>query len=360
MKLLIVTPKVDKDDENLGAFYYWFEELAKHFDEIVIIANSVGVESLPAHVHVHTLYKEHGLGRLRRLWKFWELFSWHYARTDTVLFHMIPEFVLLAAPFLLSNRKVCSLWYAHGSVTWRLRAADKLIDYVFTSSEGGFRLPSKKVFYLGQAIDTKRFEPAKEKNAGGEFRMVSVGRISPVKDYETILRACTLLKSSWSREWSFSIIGGPLLPRDREYLDVLKKFARESGIEKRVYFLGSRHYSEIPLLLREYDLFLNASKTGSLDKAVLEAMACGLPVITANEAYRKILAPKYFLERVSAPLLAERIKAISAELSPNTALREIVISQHSLSATIEKMSTILQSHGNTFAGARKEVRGSAV
>ena len=37
------------------------------------------------------------------------------------------------------------------------------------------------------------------------------------------------------------------------------------------------------------DLFVNLSDTGSLDKAVLEAMACGLKILTSNEAFKSVL-----------------------------------------------------------------------
>jgi glycosyltransferase involved in cell wall biosynthesis len=339
MKLLVVTPKIDKDDENLGAFYYWFEEFAKRCEKVVVIADAVGNCAFPKNLTVYSLGKEKNRARFFRLWKFWELFSWHYARTDAVFFHMAPEFVIAASPFLISLKRISALWYAHKSVTLKLKLAERMVDFIFTSSGLGFRLPSKKVIYTGQAINTQRFAPNQELQISTfkVLKMVTVGRISPIKNQEIIIRACEILKNSLNKQWEFSIVGGPLLPKDEEYLLKLKKMVREKGLEGRVRFEGPRPFSEIPQLLNEYDIFVNMSSTGSLDKAVLEAMSSGLSTITSNEAYREILPPKYFLEHQSPQFLAERIKSLMDEPRPNMSLRSIAAENHGLEKTIDRI-----------------------
>lgn len=346
MKLLIVTQKVDKNDENLGPFYYWFEEFRKHCSSVVVIAASRGSSSPPEGVDVFTFGKDEGRGRIRRIWKFWELFSRYFAQSDAVLFHQIPEFVLAASPFILSCRRPIGLWYAHKSVTTRLKIAERMVDYIFTSSAEGFRLPSKKVFNVGQAIRTDFFAPAPGfgNPARQGLRLITVGRIAPIKNYEAIIGACALLKEKWPRSWSLSIVGGPMLARDKEYLGSLKKMIEEKGLGSYVSFYGSRPYAELPDILREHDMFLNTSGTGSLDKAILDAMSSGLTVITSNEAYRNILPPQYFLEEPNLGLMAERIKTLADENRPNLALREIVVKNHNLSQTIAKIVSAFSVH----------------
>lgn len=343
MKLLIVTQAVDREDPNLGAFYYWFEMLARRAESVVIIAGRAGSHDLPPHVSVYA-FGNARLGRIGRIWKFWELFSRHYADADAVLFHQIPEFVIVASPFLISRRSITALWYAHGKVTWRLRVAERLVGYIFTSSAAGFRLPSKKVHHVGQAINTDLFRPVPSSMfqvPSSVLRMITVGRISAIKNYEIIIAACAILRETWPQAWVLTIVGGPITPGDRAYRDRLKTLIREKKLEQCIHFYGDRGYSEIPGILGEHDMFLNASATGSLDKAVLEAMACGLTVLTSNEAYRAILPPQYFLEHTGAEFLAERIKACAAQAHPNVALREIVLADHALGRTIEKIMTLL-------------------
>ena len=329
--LLIIAQKIDKNDENLGFFH-----------GLTVIAGATGAYKFPANVKVHSLGKEKGAGKLSRLWKFWKLFFHYYPRSDMVLFHMIPEFVVAVSPFLLFSRKPTALWYVHKSVTLWLKFAERLVDWIFTASELSFRLPSKKVIYTGHAIDTNFFVPGNSFHMPSQaFRMLTVGRISPVKDYETIIRACKILKDSWPRPWTLSIVGGPLMGRDKEYLLLLKKQVAELGLERNIVFQGAHSYTEIASLYHDHDMFISMSTTGSIDKAVLEAMSCGLTTITSNEAFSGILKPPYFLERKGAELLAERIKFLADENRPNIALRNSVAREHSLKNTISRISKIL-------------------
>jgi glycosyltransferase involved in cell wall biosynthesis len=125
------------------------------------------------------------------------------------------------------------------------------------------------------------------------------------------------------------------------YAEKIKGLVREKGLEHKIHFYGERPYSDIAEILREHDLFINISRTGSLDKAVLEAMACGLTVLTSNEAYRTVLPPAYFLEHVSPEFIVERIKALADEPRPNQALRGIVTRDHALERTVDRLFSLV-------------------
>jgi glycosyltransferase involved in cell wall biosynthesis len=336
MHLLIVTQKIDKDDENLGSFHRWVEEFAKRVSHVTVIASFVGNYSFPNNVSVFSFGKDKGVGKLRRIWKYWELFSFHYAHANAVFFHMIPEYINAATPFLISRKRPSALWYVHKMVTPLLERAERRVDYIFTASDLSFRLASKKVLYTGHGIDTRFFKPEdRGQHLIASLRLVTVGRISPIKDIETIIRACAVLKENWDREFTFSIIGGPLMARDEEYLASLKKLVYEKHLENRILFLGAHAYSDIASVYRDYDMFISMSTTGSIDKSVLEAMASGLTVLTANEAFQSLLPPPYFLEKRSPDFAAERIKTLAGETRPNRVLRERVIKNHSLEHVIE-------------------------
>ena len=77
MRLLIVTQAVDREDPNLGAFYYWFEMLAKRALSVVILAGRAGAHDFPPNVKVYTFGGKTYLGKISRVWKFWELFSYY-------------------------------------------------------------------------------------------------------------------------------------------------------------------------------------------------------------------------------------------------------------------------------------------
>src|SRR3989339_803491 len=58
MKLLILTQKIDKNDDLLGFFYAWVGEFAKYYKKITVICLYRGESDLPENVKVLSLGKE--------------------------------------------------------------------------------------------------------------------------------------------------------------------------------------------------------------------------------------------------------------------------------------------------------------
>lgn len=130
------------------------------------------------------------------------------------------------------------------------------------------------------------------------------------------------------------IIGSPITNDDYKYEDGLQNYIREKDLEDVVELLGSLSYNKLPIYYQSASLFINLSKTGSLDKAVLEAMACNLPVVTTNEAFLDIVPSDNFansLESVSAISL----NLLSSNLKKD--YRSIVVNNHSLNNLIKKL-----------------------
>src|SRR5439155_11876312 len=113
-------------------------------------------------------------------------------RVDGILAHMGPVFAACAAPFARAARLPLALWYANGAVSPMLRLAHALVDRVGTSTPEGFRIPSTKVRYTGQGIDTDRFVPPCREPSSTPI--VTIGRLSRSKNYETLLEAVAVLR----------------------------------------------------------------------------------------------------------------------------------------------------------------------
>ncbi len=286
MTLLVVTQKVDRLDSNLGFFHTWLEKLAAKTD-LIVIANAVGDYQLPVNVRVYSLGKENGIGKLGRFFRYQRLLIRLLPKTGGVFFHMCPEYVL-AAGFLPRFFGIKSLlWYTHKRVGWRLKTAEKLVDGIFTASKESCRLDSKKIEVVGHGIDTGLFNKRPAGVSG--LRFLSIGRISPAKDLKTLILAIFELKGKIKERVVFDIIGEPLLPEDQKYFKEIKDLVKERGLEETINFLGAKAYSELPEVYRSHDIFLHASRTGSVDKVVLEALATGLCVFTSSEAYQDFL-----------------------------------------------------------------------
>lgn len=307
MKLLIITQKVDATDTNLGFFVQWIEKLAERAD-ITVIANEVHSDAagyVPKNVSVHSLGKERGASRFARLIRY-QLLLWQNLReAEGVFFHMCPEYVLGAHLFPRFFQVKTLLWYVHKQVSWRLWLAGKLVDKIFTASKESCRLHSRKVAVVGHGIDVssptfdfsenQKWGIATATNVahtndtgttlmrgkgGAGLRLITVGRISPVKDLITLIFGFLELKKKFP-EATFSIIGEPITAEDRAHLEELRRIS--SGAQ----FIGGVSHAALPRLLADATVFVHASQTGSMDKAVLEALVAGLPVFTSSEAFLK-------------------------------------------------------------------------
>ncbi|KKS96837.1 hypothetical protein A3B05_01025 [Candidatus Giovannonibacteria bacterium RIFCSPLOWO2_01_FULL_43_160] len=339
--ILILTQKVDKNDDNLGFFHRWLEKFAEKTGKIFVIANFIGEYNLPANVQVFSLGKEKRLGRVRRYINFYKYLFKTLPKSDAVFVHMIPAWVVLVWPVAAIYRKKIYLWYTHKSLTFSLRLAEKLVAKIFTASLESCRLNSKKIAVVGHGIDTEHFKPKDFPHDQGAFRLLSVGRVTPSKDYEFLLEAMEALKI---RGYSavLDVVGAPITSADFSYKNKLDDLIKKRGLQNIVNFIGPKIYAEIPDVYNGHDLLLHASETGSLDKAVLEAMACGLPPVTTNEAFKNILAAlpvrqagRYVSRKNSSEMTGKIIQLKNT--GKNLSLREIIIQNHNLNNLIKKI-----------------------
>ncbi len=336
MKLLILTQKIDENDDVLGFMHGWVKEFARRCDEVTVICLERREHRLPKNTRVLSLGKEEGRSRLKYLWNFYRYIISERRRYDAVFVHMNHEYVLLGGVIWRMFGKKVALWYAHGHAPLSLRVAERLSHLVFASTRSGFRLQSEKLKVIGQGIDTEAF-PFTERQEHEGFRILVVGRISPVKDYETLIRAVARLLQE-GKDISLTVVGGAGLPEQEAYLVKLKKLTEELGITDHVRFAGSVPNVRILEYLKNADCFANTSNTGSLDKAMAEAMATGLIVLSSNIAMREVLGEHS--DALMFPpgddiALAERLRTVMSmnatkrkELGER--LRAIITEQHSL------------------------------
>jgi len=341
MKLLIITQKVDINDDNLGYFHSWLEKLAEKAD-IFVIGNYVGKYDLPENVKVFSLGKERRVGRLVKIFKYQWFLLKLLPRVDGVFFHMCPEYVLGAHLLPKIFRKKTLLWYTHKSFNWKLKLAEKLTDKIFTASKESFRLPSKKVEVTGHGIDLDKFKPAETKKYGSKFKIISVGRISPVKNYEIMINAAEILKNKGffaqggpASGWEIKIAGAPILKDDKTYFEKLKNLIKEKKLDGVIEFVGPIPNKYIAEFYQSGDLFINLSDTGSLDKAVLEAMACGLKILTSNEAFKDILKEDNIADKNPENIAFKIINLASSE--KKYSLVEYTAKNHGLDNLAEKI-----------------------
>ena len=343
MKLLILTQKIDQTDPVLGFFCRWVEEFSRHAEKITVICLEKGTYTLPHNVTVYSLGKDKKPSRLLYLWNFYRLVWLLRGEYDSVFVHMNFEYILLAGWLWRRLGKKVGLWYAHGAVPKGLRYAASSADIIFTSTKEGFRLSNEKIKVVGQGIDTNLFSPRDDKPEPHIFTIVTVGRISRVKDYELLIEAIRRIET----RVVVNIIGGPITEADREYDDLLRAKIAAYHLDQRVFCLGPKTQKEIVPELQTADLFVNMSQTGSLDKAMHEAMSTCVPMLTSNEAATQVLGPygdKLMYAKGAPADLLRKIEWVMNLSLPErealgSALRDIVKRDHGIEKLINSIVT---------------------
>lgn len=281
-RLLIYTPTLKHDDPVFGFAVRWMAEFAKQAGHLVLLSRYVNKEDVPH----GSLGVELGKPWLTRVIKLWLTAIKYRNQYDIVFVHMSPEVVLAGWPIWFVLRKPIYLWYAHGAIPLTLKLAEPLVKLIFASSETGLRLPTPKARFVGQGIDTALFKPDSEVKK--ENIIITVSRITPTKKYEDSLEFLAKYKEKYPEDqWVYEIIGPSLGHED--YVQSLNQRAEQLGLAERFRILPAMEYERLPAVYRRAKLFLSTSQTGSIDKVVLEALACGVPVIARGAGYQKLV-----------------------------------------------------------------------
>lgn len=124
-------------------------------------------------------------------------------------------------------------------------------------------------------IDLETFFPASEHPSDAEFTLVITRNLEPIYGLDTAIRALALARET-APDIQLRIAGsGP----QGEELELLVKHL---GLGKAVVFLGRLERQQVVDLYHSAHAMLNPSRVDNMPNSVLEALACGLPVISTN------------------------------------------------------------------------------
>ncbi|MGQ0734892.1 MAG: glycosyltransferase [Acidobacteriota bacterium] len=145
------------------------------------------------------------------------------------------------------------------------------------SSEIGF--PLDRIRVIRNGVDLDRFRPVHRAAARNMFGLRpedlvvgTVGRLVPVKDHATLLRALALVRSS-GLAFSALVAGAGPLMSDLASLAAALDLAD-------VRFLGNR--DDVERVLGAFDVFVLSSESEGLSNTIQEAMATALPVVATD------------------------------------------------------------------------------
>jgi len=137
---------------------------------------------------------------------------------------------------------------------------------------------AEKLVVVANGVDIRQWRPdanvrtnvRRELALGDEFLWLAAGRLDPVKDYPTLLKAMVNVPKA-----AHLIIAG-----SGQLESELRRLSTDLGLDSRVRFLGFA--PNVCRLMQAADAFVLSSRWEGLPMALLEAAACGLPAVATN------------------------------------------------------------------------------
>ncbi len=252
-----------------------------------------------SHVTFHQLHKRRGaLGYLQALPRLLALTR----RVDPALLHgyMDGNLPVLLIGRLLGKRVVWGIRRTSRDLQglgWMSRALMRLhavlsrfVDLIIFNSRAGLQnheamgIRGRRAVVIPNGFDVARFEPDAALGARQRARwglpegapiIGIVGRISPVKDHPTFLRAAQRIAAARSEARFVSVGGGS--PAD---LEPLKAFAATLDLSGRIHWAGAS--GEMAAVYNALSVLVLSSRDEGFPNVLGEAMACGVPCVSTQ------------------------------------------------------------------------------
>jgi glycosyltransferase involved in cell wall biosynthesis len=240
----------------------------------------------------------------------WDLFKFFW-RLVQKLKHIQPEVLhgYLGDPNLLTIflkplfPSIQMIWGVRGSnvdfsdYDWLSRLIfpwecflSQFADLIIVNSNAGraFHLahgfPADKMVVIPNGIDTERFKPDPEARTkirlewgiSEETVLIGlVGRLDPMKDHPTFLKAAALLCQQWQDVRFVCVGSGP-----ENYAQKLYQLTNDLSISEKVIWPGA--CADMPAVYNALDIASSSSYSEGFPNVIAEAMACGVPCVVTD------------------------------------------------------------------------------
>jgi glycosyltransferase involved in cell wall biosynthesis len=171
---------------------------------------------------------------------------------------------------------------------WALRAADRVISVSQSLKDTAIAIgvPSDRIRVVSNGVDTARFFPVDRADArqalslpAGRRIILSIGGLNEGKGYHHVIEALPALLRQHP-DLLYVVVGGG--QPGNTYRPVLERLIRDAHLESNVLLAGERTHDEIPRWMGAADLFCLATRSEGWSNVLLEALACGRPVVSTR------------------------------------------------------------------------------
>lgn len=133
----------------------------------------------------------------------------------------------------------------------------------------------KAIDIIYNGVDTEKFYPDITKRNSEQINLLFVSRLIERKGLQFIIPGLKEIQKATDKRVRLTIVG------DGPYRETLEGLVKQNGVENMVVFEGQKDKKELLPYYQAGDIFVFPSKREGMPNAVLEAMACGLPIIMA-------------------------------------------------------------------------------
>jgi glycosyltransferase involved in cell wall biosynthesis len=174
----------------------------------------------------------------------------------------------------------------------KLREVFRDADQVITVSDSlrqlaySLGLPQARGQVVGNGVDAERFRPVSKSEARQRFALpkeakvlITVGGLVERKGFHRVI-ACLPSLLEKHPDLHYLVVGGPCPEGDMT--QALKDQVAKLGLTERVHFLGPISPDDLKWPLSAADIFVLSTRNEGWANVILEAMACGVPVVASD------------------------------------------------------------------------------
>lgn len=342
LKAVFICQAVDRDDPVQAGTIRWIKALAdeERVDRVTVLALRTGRHELPPGVEVRRFGRASRLGGLAAFYR--ALASVSRQRPDFFFVYQGGPYPLLLLPFKLLMGIPIVQWKAHPVINRAMAFYARWCDdLILTSAPTAFPMDLAKVRVVGQGIDTERFRPEEQPRLGD---LIAVSRIAPRKRIDQMIRAVAHANRTYGTGYTFNVYG-PTLPGNEAHAGDLEALIDQLEARDWVALRGPVSQEQLPELLNGHRACLNFS-AGAVDRSSVEAMACGLPVVSTNDSIAEILPeelrPTLVTDKDRVEIQATAIHELLGKPPEEIAslgqrMRALVVSEHSVDLLFDRI-----------------------
>ena len=277
-------------------------------------------------------------------------------KIELILSHLFGSNVYCSLAGLICRIPVISVFHGNVDIApndmlaklkFRLIAAGsvKIVfvsDYLRNEMVRRFGLQEEKCCTIYNGVPVQEFRPMAGNDRirerlnlrQADLLIGAIGNIRPAKGYDLLIRAASILAGKSGR-YKFVIIGEGNNALEAE----LRRMVDALNLNDRFFFWG--FCEDIAETLNNFDIFVQSSTTEGFSISIVEAMACGLPIVaTRSGGPQEILTHEKNALMVD-PHSPEQIAAAIERFADNPELRRILstnaISHASAAFSLETM-----------------------